>query len=59
VNTPQLDTIITKPTTTSLGVGSLLSPNLTLKPNSQITTRITILILSTYNDLLVLIIRLP
>ena len=34
VDTPQLDTIITKPTTTGLGIGGLLSPNLTLEPNS-------------------------
>jgi hypothetical protein len=43
----------------SLGVSSLLSPNLTLEPNSQITTGITIPILPTYSDLPVLVTELP
>ena len=41
------------------GVGSLLSPNLTLEPDSQITTGITVPILPTYSDLPVLITGLP
>jgi hypothetical protein len=43
----------------SLGVDSLLSPNLTLESNSQITTRITTSILPNYSDLSVLVTGLP
>jgi hypothetical protein len=59
MDTPQLDTIVTKPTTISLSIGGLLLPNLTLKPDNQITTRITILILLTYSDSPILITGLP
>jgi hypothetical protein len=41
------------------GISGLLSPNLTLEPNSQITTGITIPILPTYSDSPVLITGLP
>jgi hypothetical protein len=59
VDTPQSDTIITKPTTTGPGIGGLLSPNLTPKPNSQITTGITTPILPNYSDLPILVTGLP
>jgi hypothetical protein len=59
VDTPQLDTIVTKPTTASPGVSGLLLPNLTLEPDSQITTGITVPILLTYSDSPVLITGLP
>ena len=43
----------------SLGIGGLLLLNLTLEPNSQITTGITAFILLNYSDLLALITELP
>ena len=59
MDTPQLDTIITKPTMAGPDVGGLLSPNLTPEPNSQITTGITAPVLPNYSDSLVLVIGLP
>jgi hypothetical protein len=67
--TPQLDPIVNKPATTapatiapaitSPGVGGLLSPNMTLEPDSQITTGVTAPGLPTYSDSPVLVLGLP
>ena len=59
MDTPQLDTIIAKPTTTTSNVGGLISPNLTPEPEGQITTQVTGTGLATNSDSPVLITGQP